>query len=500
MNLLLRRRALLKILKKVFGIPPLVLEDTNGENVVDYKIDGNSIQNGTPTPDTPIDVESVGEKTINLYEQKKDAWGNYVGLPMLDLEKDYYTLQIKLKEGKNVPSGAYFGFQYDSAQAKWLVQNGELKFNIMAVDTNTLNVKGVACYPQSKSEEIWDAFDIFLVRGNYTSTTIPSYEPFGYKVPVVAQGKNLFNIDNYGVLLDANKFAITLDISQYPIGTKLTVSTKDKYIYKICSTAGGSAVAQSGGTTNHFTFTITQKMIDAKYLFIISKTTYKAETKENLLTQNVQVEFGDTATDFEPYQEPIETNIYLDEPLRGIDSHRDCIDFANGRVVRNIGSTYFTKSTSYIPSKKSEVCWFSMDVPNSAKHIADTKILCKLLKPLQENWWINDEGTLSHKTNTGGFYYSLKWERLGLVYDGTNVYRVEDVEKTTPLTDTDLYDIVAEWLPNAFTKDERTAYYVRSTPTEELIDLPQSPTLKGTTVYTIDTTIQPSNMEISYYS
>lgn len=45
----------------VEGIPPLTLEKSLGKDLKDYKIYGNSIQNGTPTPDTPVEVESVGE-------------------------------------------------------------------------------------------------------------------------------------------------------------------------------------------------------------------------------------------------------------------------------------------------------------------------------------------------------------------------------------------------------------------------------------------------------
>ncbi|MBO5725586.1 MAG: hypothetical protein J6S00_00815, partial [Clostridia bacterium] len=43
------------------GIPPLTLEKSLGKDLRDYKIYGNSFQDGTPTPDTPIEVESVGE-------------------------------------------------------------------------------------------------------------------------------------------------------------------------------------------------------------------------------------------------------------------------------------------------------------------------------------------------------------------------------------------------------------------------------------------------------
>lgn len=50
------------------GIPPLTLQKCKGVDLVDYKIYGNSIQDGTPTPDNPIEIQSVGDKTKNLWK------------------------------------------------------------------------------------------------------------------------------------------------------------------------------------------------------------------------------------------------------------------------------------------------------------------------------------------------------------------------------------------------------------------------------------------------
>ena len=45
----------------VSGKPPLTLEKSVGKDLEDYKIYGESVQDGTPTPETPIEVESVGD-------------------------------------------------------------------------------------------------------------------------------------------------------------------------------------------------------------------------------------------------------------------------------------------------------------------------------------------------------------------------------------------------------------------------------------------------------
>lgn len=46
--------------REISGIPPLTL-DAIGKNTLDYKIYGNSIQNGTPSPDNPVEMQSVGD-------------------------------------------------------------------------------------------------------------------------------------------------------------------------------------------------------------------------------------------------------------------------------------------------------------------------------------------------------------------------------------------------------------------------------------------------------
>ena len=55
---------------------------------------------------------------------------------------------------------------------------------------------------------------------------------------------------------------------------------------------------------------------------------------------NIQIEYGTTATEYEPYIPTVTTNIYLDEPLRGIGNYRDYIEVRNRAVKKyqNIGT------------------------------------------------------------------------------------------------------------------------------------------------------------------
>ena len=62
------------------GVPPLTLLNCKGVDLVDYKIYGNSIQDGTPTPETPVEIESVGDydETTGKYKIPVKARGKNI--------------------------------------------------------------------------------------------------------------------------------------------------------------------------------------------------------------------------------------------------------------------------------------------------------------------------------------------------------------------------------------------------------------------------------------
>ena len=43
-------------------------------------------------------------------------------------------------------------------------------------------------------------------------------------------------------------------------------------------------------------------------------------------------------------------------------------------------------------------------------------------------------------------------------------------------------------------------YYILETAKETSVAIPELPTVKGTTVYTVDTSVQPTNMIVTYYA
>ena len=488
----------------VEGIPPLTLEKSLGKDLRDYKLYGNSFQDGTPTPDTPIEVESVGEKTINLYEQKKEKIvGSYCGLPMLDWEKGYYTLQIKLREGKSVPTGAYFGFIYDNTKANWLIQDGVLQTssytgNTYAINADTLNVQGVCCYPTSKSEEVWEAFDILLVKGNYNYKNTPSYEPFGYKVPIVAQGKNLFNPTPTSIqwqvtttILDYNEiqqtgksttnpngysqFMIHLKPGKYSVSVKLKTNGTGTSVpsLNVWGTANAGSTVKVFNLNNNSTTSSSLTITEEKdYYIALYGRCYENETA----FFQVQIEYGNTTTDFEPYlDETYTTNIYLTEPLRKAGTVADYVDFANGKVVRNIKEKSFNGTEDwYLWKTQSDgsISYALLDVI-PVGNAGNRTVISNMFTYSRNSYTKNTIDAFGFAEQRGWVAATVEGEFLPTLDDYKDFLSTQN----------------SVGLPLKVYYEERI---------EQLIDLPQLPTLKGTTVYTIDTTIQPSNMAATY--
>lgn len=162
-------------------------------------VEGDSIDNWQgfePTPDTPIEVESVGDKTKNLINPKASLTtliGVYKGIDVTKYINQNVILSISLKEGKSVPKGIYFGVPYyqsgSPTQSLWFVNNGEIKYNAynlkqLADFYPNLTIIGIGVYPatQASWDKIFDAFDVQLEFG----TKATDYEPYGYKIPVKA--------------------------------------------------------------------------------------------------------------------------------------------------------------------------------------------------------------------------------------------------------------------------------------------------------------------------
>ena len=162
-----------------------------------------------------------------------------------------------------------------------------------------------------------------------------------YKIPVTVRGKNIYDAQNYpltdGVYINAPNGSVaggsnaTLCGTQgyipcaYISGKTITLSPTSghgsgiafydenkKYI---------SGVANLSSTKGYITATVPDNAVYCRISSVITKKEY------------TQIEFGSVATEFEPYTEPITTNVYLNEPL----GSGDVLNFKDKKVSNGYG-------------------------------------------------------------------------------------------------------------------------------------------------------------------
>lgn len=171
-----------------------------------------------------------------------------------------------------------------------------------------------------------------------------------YKIDIKSIGKNLFDKNNPnligGYISNKKLLAYTPTIGSFATfvlnckqNTTYTVS-RQIIGQRFVVTSGENPPAADIFFTNELvgytkeSLTITTGERD-KYLYVwFYNSQYDTYTYEKLM-EEIQVEECPTATSYEPYEEEV-YSIYIDEPLRCLDSTCDYVDLVNKKIIRRI--------------------------------------------------------------------------------------------------------------------------------------------------------------------
>ena len=466
----------------------------------------------------PIEVECVGEKTRNLFDINsatsilsinsnstiKKVDGNFVikrttSAYAMGIEFSYpfkagkYALKIGYLTTNYSPNSRYIMYFADKSicvnASSVGYPNTVKQLNIpedmtvtIIIYANDDNVVGNEC-----------TFSIMLSEG-YDS--VP-YEPYGYKVPITISGKNLFNPNKLigGELVkyngvqcysykDTNNNVGSGNFSyedEFKENTRYTFTTKIyfedtskntslEFLYTD-GTKNSVAISKSG-TIYKFTTTSgkTLKQIRGAYMWGIIRYMDLTVT---------QLEEGTKATTFEPYYEPVATNIYLDEPLRKAGDYADYIDYQKQQQIKLIDKKTFDGTENWeVHTTISDGAVFRID---------------NVLNPLIG---ASQTSTFMTHFNLTKIYSTASFEN--------GLYRFSSSStEVTQITGNRLYisspcttvDEFKAWL----SENKPSIYYpVAEVDDVKTIDLPTIPTNKGTNIIEIDTEVLPSNMEVKY--
>ncbi|XZI05949.1 BppU family phage baseplate upper protein (plasmid) [Clostridium perfringens] len=206
-----------------------------------------------------------------------------------------------------------------------------------------------------------------------------------YKISILSENKNLFK-DKFLVKIEPlNEYGIDIN-SFLESGKVYTISTKNNNWFKISDFSSGTGINQELDV-NKMTFTFNTETMRNNYLLINNNDFSLITNKEEILNKNIQIEEGEQATPYKPYQQD-KKDILIKEPLRGFDENTcDIMYEDNGQVKvdRKLSEYTFTGDENWQPSSElqDELICFYISFPLTT---ATTPILCNnfIQKPTME--------------------------------------------------------------------------------------------------------------------
>lgn len=243
-----------------------VLEKSVGKPLRNYNIFGNSVQEGTPSPENPVEIQSVGDL---ITDTASEYCGKYA-VPIIITGKNMFNISDFIEFYDPYMSYATEYDYYDEVNRECLRIYGGINAAGRALVYMENSFKENTAYTFSL-----DCYDVFWSNG-FMGTFISFVYTDGTKDSLMPEYKREDKIWKH--------YSIT--------------SNPDKTVQGI-TVSYGTGMAYS-------------------YL------------------KNIQIEEASTENFYEPYITPVQTDIYLDEPLRRVGDYADYVDFKGQKVIRNV--------------------------------------------------------------------------------------------------------------------------------------------------------------------
>ncbi len=259
----------------VFENQAVVLNDSNQEELMQYRIYGNSYQATTPSIDAPVEIQNVGDLETD------SADSNY----------GKYKIPIKVS-GKNLTD-----FPIDTV--------------LTAVAGETIGWKDLCTNNK------------IILKSSKEYTYAIQYE--------VLENTNIRYIVHNAIANSKGGFTYTAFTSgNQNVFTKNSSKVKGVFVQNVTG-RGSFDNRYKEYPYLHFRFTVGESSA-----FGTTLATHSGSIKISNIMLGIQHSAIDYET-YEPYVEPITYDMYIDAPLRKVGDTADYIDYINGIVVRNIG-------------------------------------------------------------------------------------------------------------------------------------------------------------------
>ena len=465
------------------------------------------------SPDNPIEIESVGDKTNNLFDARTleqgtipDATGKLsdsttrVRTKPISLEANTYTLRVDYVSNAPFIRGVHI---YNYETENWEEYKA---FNSRTATFTLTKLSKVRFVFNNSTNAVITPEDIIKLNPilQLGESIVGDYEPYGYRIPIKSFNGNIIKDRMKQILTSGGTGGVVEEGTDWAICAMLNND-------QATNVQPGSTNYSSGWVRIGYNYSDVGKWYkvsyDIEYLEVVKgefnfpinhrvsnggMTT--VNTRIDGLGKKYHVESvwqsnGDPAnltlnsckvkiTNFRLYESENEittnsANIYLNEPLRKIGDYKDYIDFKNQKVVRNIYHVHLDGSSDEVIKLQAINTYGIANfwITNIPNHLQQKNLISNRL--VRQNSVIANtttEGCMLTLSDKQYIYMRLKSERVSTV------------------------DEFKEWLKT----NNIDIAYVIATPTEETIELPNIPTHKGTTIVETETKISPSDMWAKY--
>lgn len=347
------------------GIGPFNIY-ANGEDLINYRIYGNSVQNGTPTADSPVEIESVGNKTGNVADLSKTVISTSTTHVKYNYDNETGTIELSSKPTAYDYSFIYIqrdvGYQFEVGKtyyfgAKITVSGkqtsnrtvvsfglagtgeGSTQYTFTANETRDVNLSYT--YNGQENVRLIMHFNYGSVEAaqvkieNVYVSEVNGFEPVGkYKIPINVSGEQLHDgstdiVNNY---INASGVVTTDNLSSY---SQLIPVTPNR-TYTLRTNVTNGAVVQ-----NKRVHAYDKDGNWIGQMFYINYAAGEVGYKEmsGITPPNcayVRLSHIARYEEFLEFKEGYTTDIILNEPLRKSGRYVDYIDFKNKKVVRNV--------------------------------------------------------------------------------------------------------------------------------------------------------------------
>ena len=343
---------------------PLTLQ--NAKRLRKLTIYGNAVQDGTPSPDAPVEVQLCGDRTGNLLSMI-DANPNTIPVKSYSngiIEvigeaslsggrtnklSDYITLEtnqtytmVSYLVAGQTDSDIYvcLSRREDGTIYRSIEISAEKRFITIAPDENVEVYLGINVAQGNHNYTL----RVAIYKGSYTADTMPAYEPYGYKVSGRAEGLNLLssawedgniNIDT-GNNEGYGRRIRTADHIKCKPNTVYTFYTPYSVIGVRGYDADKTYVDFSASTSISSTLTFTTSE-NVEYLRFITQSSDGTQPDKTLPYMLVQGSYtAETMPPYEPYQPPQDFAVYLPEQIAKVGDVADeiTLDFEHKTATR----------------------------------------------------------------------------------------------------------------------------------------------------------------------